>query len=959
MTTKNSAEINVGYPVYGLRFINSKTLLLVGGGGEGNNGVPNKITAIKCHFNAPDKNRRLQKFREITLPDNEDSPWSVDVARVIDDDHIRYSIFIGCNQSKELIETMSINNNLRKYQFTDEEHLRFADAVQYDQNVTPESSNEYPKVIHLSPENTVGALMTLKVPLEIFIFNPETLQLILHYKPQTSGEVKDFHLSGHDEGKALVYVTSSAIEAVSTYGGTVLSTTKQAPAATAKKLSKYIFSKVRYIGENKVVVTATLKTGNGAAIFEYDLALQKVTKERVISKRMKNVVAIDISKATGIIACAGNDCSVYLVRVSDLKVVKTYPNIQNFVITDLTFAPNGKRLATGSAANTINVVNIPDKIGKSGSLIGTLFQYLIFILMAAGLAIFVQNAKETGDLDKYIELSKLYGGEALTQAQIYGEHYGKIALDLSKKYGDEYYHKAQHYGQIGYEILKEKSAEGIDLLKEKLNKDKEASWVDTAESAATEIASTVADMVTEVTEDVDQFTSGLDDVEIDTKLIIDAAKKQTIQSSAETVSEKAEETKAAANANDKPETVPEPEFVEPEVAESEIAEPEIVESDFVEHSHSQSLEVPSSEVQSSEVGETPIEVEKVEQAIESPEIASSTASESVGAELEDTEAGTIPEATAEADEQAEVSEIASAQPAESEEVELVDKSAVPVPEIEIAAETEPSLEEVEEVSAGAPENAKANEETNPEEIDVEDKSESSGSAESFVEEKSAEAVSVESSVEASIAETPISVEFRESSVASSQTPIASQEPASIIAEPIADAEVEPEQPEHSESRAPKAESGPEVEIKEPAVKPVEDFLAEPIIESVAKPIAQDASQYEAVDLESSQPVEAETTQADETSIETPVATVDAAIEISEAPVETTDVPVDIPVSEPSVESEAPAEPEYKAVAGSPPPAQVADLPEEIPADKIQPGEIQDGELKDERTSGAPVAHDEL
>lgn len=959
MTTKNSAEINVGYPVYGLRFINSKTLLLVGGGGEGNNGVPNKITAIKCHFNAPDKNRRLQKFREITLPDNEDSPWSVDVARVIDDDHVRYSIFIGCNQSRELIETMSINNNLRKYQFTDEEHLRFADAVQYDQNVTPESSNEYPKVIHLSPENTVGALMTLKVPLEIFIFNPETLQLILHYKPQTSGEVKDFHLSGHDEGKSLVYVTSSAIEAISTYGGTVLSTTKQAPAATTKKLAKYILSKVRYIGENKVVVTATLKAGNGAAIFEYDLALQKVTKERVISKKMKNVVAIDISKATGIIACAGNDCSVYLVRVSDLKVVKTYPNIQNFVITDLTFAPNGKRLATGSAANTINVVNIPDKIGKSGSLIGTLFQYLIFILMAAGLAIFVQNAKETGDLDKYIELSKLYGGEALTQAQIYGEHYGKIALDLSKKYGDEYYHKAQHYGQIGYEILKEKSAEGIDLLKEKLNKDKESSWVEKVESAGTEIASTVEDIVTEVTGDVGEFTSGLDDVEVDTKLIIDAAKKLTIQSSAETVSEKTEEpehTKAAADVQDEVEAVSEPKIAEPETAESVV--------DFVEYSQIQSSETSSSEAQPSETAETSKEardvaqevVEEVVQQTESPEIASATASESVVAELEETEAGTIPEATAEAEKQVEVSEIASAQPVESEEVELVDESALPAPEADIAAETEPSVEEAEAPAEGS-ENVKTEEETNSEEIAVEDKSESAGPAEFSFEENPSEDVSVESHIEASNVETPISAELPESSVASAETPTASEDPASVIAEPIADEEVE--QPnEHSEPSTPKAENEPQAEIEpqaetdEPVVKPVAEVLADPIIESVAEPIAQDALQSGADTPETSEPVEAEAIQADESTIETPAATIEAPLESSEAP-------VDIPVPEPSVESEAPAEPDYKAVAGSPPPAEIADLPESLQADNIQLGDIQDDETKDKQDSKKPAAHDEL
>lgn len=683
MSSKNSAEINVGFPIYGLRFINSKTLLAVGGGGEGNNGIPNKITAIKCHFNAPDKNRRLQKFREITLPSNEDSPMCVDVSRVVDDDHVRYSLFVGCNQSTQLVKSMSINNNLRKYHFTDEEHLRFVDAVQFDENVLPESVGEYPKIVHLTPDNTVGALMTSKVPLEIYIFNPETLVLGLRYEPQVSGEVKDFHLSGHDEGQSLVYITASVIEAISSSDGSILSSTTKAPKATANKLAKYFFSKVRFVGESRVVVAAALRSGKGAAIFEYDLAKQKITNERVISTKMKGVVAIDISAATGIIAAAGNDFSVTLIRASDLKVIKVFPNLHKFAITSLSFAPNGKRLATGSASNTLNVVNIPAKIASSGSLIGTLFQYLFFIVLVAGLAIFVQNAKATGNLDQYIELSKQYGGEAFVQAQHYSQHYGKIFLELSKKYGDEYFHKAQHYGYIGYELLKEKSIEGIDALKEKLNKDDKPTWVDEVDEAGTHIASTMEDIVSEVTRDIDELTSGLSDEIIDTQSIIDAAvSKQTIIKASEldSASSELETIELSSKIEESSTSTPGTEAVEtPSVSESTVAE-----SSRAIPSSESAVEVSSVEPEvKSSASSLESSIEKVE--TESVEISNDLQSE--------TAAGTIPEATVE-DLQIEEPEIAAVEPIESETIaEPIDEStAQPVPEVEsVVPETEESV----------------------------------------------------------------------------------------------------------------------------------------------------------------------------------------------------------------------------------------------------------------------------
>ncbi|GEQ69345.1 hypothetical protein JCM33374_g3016 [Metschnikowia sp. JCM 33374] len=466
MAGKNFAEIDTGFPIYGLRFINNHTLLACGGGGEGNNGIPNKVTAVRCSFTVSDKNRRLQKFREITLPSNEDSPMCVEFCRSSADDNSRYSIFVGCNQSTELIRSMNINNNLRKYSYTDDEHLRFSDAVQFDDNLSVESIGEYPKIVHLSSDSSIGGMMTSRIPSEIFIFNPDSLELTLRFKPTAPSEIKDFHLSPSDSGKTLTYVTASFVETISTHSGNSISSSSNVDKKTAKTLGKYFFSKVRYIDESKVIITAALRNGRGAAVLEYNTTTRKVTKERIISNKIKGIVAIDVSNSAGVFAVAGNDFSVSLLKLSDFKVFKTYPKLHKFAVTCLSFSPDGKKLATGSASNTLNVLLVKPSSGGFFSFIYSLFRFIFFAILVAIFAAFVQQAHENGDLDKYLELSKIYGAKALVHAQ----HYQEVGLELSQKYGKEYFELSQHYGKIGLKIAREQTIKGVELIKEKVNK---------------------------------------------------------------------------------------------------------------------------------------------------------------------------------------------------------------------------------------------------------------------------------------------------------------------------------------------------------------------------------------------------------------------------------------------------------------------------------------------------------
>ncbi|KAM9899278.1 hypothetical protein OXX69_009538 [Metschnikowia pulcherrima] len=501
MVAKNLAEIDTGFPIYGLRFLNNHTLLACGGGGEGANGIPNKVTAIRCSFTVSDKSRRLQKFREITLPSNEDSPMCIEFGRNSADDNSRYSIFVGCNQSTELIKSMNINNNLRKYNYTEDEHLQFSDAVQFDENLSVESIGEYPKIVHLSSDHSVGGMMTSRIPSEIYIFNPDSLELKLRFNPSSPSEIKDFHLNPRDFGKSFTYVTASFIETIST--------------------------------NSDVIITAALRNGKGAAVLRYNTKTRKVTREKVISRKMKGIVAIDVSSSSGLFAVAGNDFSVSLLKLSDFKVIKTYNKLHKFAVTCLSFSPDGKKLATGSASNTLNVLLVTPSSGGIFSFIYSVFRWMFFAALIAFIALFVQKAHDNGELDEYLELSKLYGAKALVHAQ----HYKEVGLDLSQKYGKEYIELSQKYGKIGFEIAKEQAFKGIDLLKEQMEKcadpKRDSSNVfDTLSSPVwadetTETASTTEfDIVEQVTRDVHEHTKSLGNK--DTLSIISQATKASL-----------------------------------------------------------------------------------------------------------------------------------------------------------------------------------------------------------------------------------------------------------------------------------------------------------------------------------------------------------------------------------------------------------------------------------------------
>lgn len=374
MAPKDSASIDVGYPIMGIKFLNNKTILVAGGGGEGNNGIPNKITAIKSSFKVKDPNRKLQRFREITLPSNEDSPQCIDTAKLVGEN--KFNVILGCNQSSQLIKSMNINNNIRKYEYTNEEHLRFIDAAQFEAEINGDA-DDYPKIVRLAQSNNVGCFMTSSVPSSIYIFNPESLELNYKFIPDKNIEIKDFVLSPND-GNSLCYITSNSINVVATNNTSNVVLSSISIPNLDKQLKGYMLSKVRYINSDELLLAATLAGKKGAVLLRLSIPNKKIIQTQAISNKGV-IVSMDVSPTK--VAVATNDLALTLINLSNLKVLKTFKNLHSWAITSVSFSPSGDKVASALASGTLVV----SKISSTGTSGGSGWFLLVFLALIFGI----------------------------------------------------------------------------------------------------------------------------------------------------------------------------------------------------------------------------------------------------------------------------------------------------------------------------------------------------------------------------------------------------------------------------------------------------------------------------------------------------------------------------------------------------------------------------------------------
>ncbi|KAL2710274.1 putative guanine nucleotide-exchange factor SED4 [Kluyveromyces marxianus] len=365
-----STIYNIGYPIYGAKFLNDSTLLVAGGGGEGNNGIPNKISALKIDFT---KKKIVKRFRELSLDDKDDSPTTLDCSNNV--------ILVGCNEGSEKIKSGQGNNHLRKYVYHNE-HLKFVASIDLDGSTKPE---DYTKLTCISSDASVAAIASSKVPTIIRIVNPANLRET--YEVETGNDVKDLHFS--PDGKVLSYITASTLEVMSVVTGNFI-------VRKTDFDSNWTMSKIRFIDQDNVIIAATLTKGTGIVLIKVSLksGVAKVVKSKLITNKFKGATSLDVDPSGRLVAIAGNENSVVVVTLRNLRVVKFMKQVHSFAITRLVFSPDSKLLASVSAANTVHILKIPPTLATSQSLMESTMVFFTNAIIMAIVAALAYYGKE-------------------------------------------------------------------------------------------------------------------------------------------------------------------------------------------------------------------------------------------------------------------------------------------------------------------------------------------------------------------------------------------------------------------------------------------------------------------------------------------------------------------------------------------------------------------------------------
>ncbi|AJQ34599.1 Sed4p [Saccharomyces cerevisiae YJM1248] len=351
----NSANYDVGYPIYGAKFINEGTLLVAGGGGQFNSSFPNKITALKVNFQ---KKKHIRRFREITLDSIDDAPTSLDCNNNL--------ILVGCNELFNDPSMENVNHHLRKFVF-EQEHLKFVASIDFNRTTDP---SVFTKFVYINQRATVAAIASSEVPTVIRIIDPRNLTE--NYEIETGREVNDLHFAPN--GILLSYITSNSLEVASVRDGNFV-------ARKTDFDKNLVLSNIRFLNDNTLLVAASLSNSDGVSLLKLGVSSKgvKILKTASFMFDLNGITSMDVSPNKKFVALSSNDNSVAIVSVEKLKLVQLVPRVHESTITKVTFSPDSRYLASTSMGNTINVLKLS---GTSSSILRNIWKFFLnFVLL--------------------------------------------------------------------------------------------------------------------------------------------------------------------------------------------------------------------------------------------------------------------------------------------------------------------------------------------------------------------------------------------------------------------------------------------------------------------------------------------------------------------------------------------------------------------------------------------------
>ncbi|KAK9241391.1 hypothetical protein V1525DRAFT_393018 [Lipomyces kononenkoae] len=339
----DSFSLDIGYPAYAAEFASDKTLIVAGGGGEGKNGVANKISVL----NIDPVEKKIEIANEKVLTKDEDSPMSLDITE-------EGVIAVGVNSSTATIRTGK-NEHLRLFKLESDNRVETQERVQL---FAAKHGEEYQKCTRFSPAATYLAVASSMGILHCLAFPSLQSQFpaIDISESGSESDIQDVDFSCNE--KLLSFTTPKSVTLLSAVSGEKIAEYYPPPAST--------FRGVRFASDDTLILISNHARRRGASILKLtlpsDIYLTKqqcqspIRSVRSLHAGIKAVTALDCRES---IACiAGADLSVAVVRTDTLREVKIVRHAHTFPVTKVVINPAGTMMASTSVAQSVVVVRI-------------------------------------------------------------------------------------------------------------------------------------------------------------------------------------------------------------------------------------------------------------------------------------------------------------------------------------------------------------------------------------------------------------------------------------------------------------------------------------------------------------------------------------------------------------------------------------------------------------------------
>jgi prolactin regulatory element-binding protein len=356
-----SISLDVGYPLYGAQYVDPHSVVVTGGGGEGNNGIPNKITHLSI------KESGLNIVDEFEFPGGSDSPTAMDLRNCV--------LVVSMNESSANVKKGE-NKHLKKYIFDkdQEKNFKFVDSSDVEESKDP---NDYLKAVILSNDGSLTLTLNSKVPSTLRLINTESLKV--EHTIEDEKEIKDIAFS--PSSKSIAYVTETSLVLYNIHTKEIFK--------HDRFTTNYSLTKLRFIEDDKIVCAVNLKNKAGVLLLESHLIpdeenpsklILKTKKAKVFTSKFNKITGFDIFKDS-LAAVAGNDNSISLVDLDDFTQCKRYEKVHTFAITKVAFSPDGTSVVSVSAASTVSVIRVPENIKVRYTSIKWTFYILMFAVV--------------------------------------------------------------------------------------------------------------------------------------------------------------------------------------------------------------------------------------------------------------------------------------------------------------------------------------------------------------------------------------------------------------------------------------------------------------------------------------------------------------------------------------------------------------------------------------------------